>query len=137
MAPSVNIARKVQTAAEFKRIVVDPDYAELQTKPVRPEALLPLSPRTVPSSRLDLQSVQGAPNWPHKTLTDYQIFLEQQCSSFGYIRDLANAVKHAELDRPSTQMIGLANTELSGPAFQPGAFQNIPFEPAADAAMTM
>ena len=69
---------------------------------------------------------RGAPNSPHKTLTDYQIFLEQQCSSFGYIRDLANAVKHAELDRPSTQMIGLANTELLGPAFQPGAFQNIP-----------
>jgi hypothetical protein len=72
--------------------------------------------------------------------------------------DLANAVKHKELDaskRPSTQMVGLANTEVSMAALQPGAFQgnafqtrtgivsetapakHVDFEKAADAVMGM
>ena len=77
---------------------------------------------------------------------------------FGYMRDLANAVKHKELDaskKTSTQMVRLANTEVSMAAFQPGAFQgnafqtrtvivsetapakHVDFEKAADAVMSM
>ena len=88
----------------------------------------------------------------------YQADLEQECHEFGYIRDLANAVKHAELDpnkKPSTQMVGLANTKISTAAFQSNAFQGDAFqtqtyivtqtsptqtedfEKAADAVMTM
>ena len=92
------------------------------------------------------------------TISDYQRDLENLCGDFGYMRDLANAVKHKELDaskKPSTQMVGLANTEVSMAAFQPDAFQgnafqtrtgivsetapaiHVDFEKAADAVMSM
>jgi hypothetical protein len=101
----------------------------------------------------------GAANWPYATtIGNYQRDLENLCGDFGYMRDLANAVKHKELDaskKPSTQMVGLANTEVSMAAFQPGAFQgnafqtrtgivsetapanHVDFEKAADAVMSM
>jgi hypothetical protein len=54
----------------------------------------------------------GDPSFPFSSRGgDYQKFLERQSSDFGYMRDLANAVKHADLDpkkKPSTQMVGLA-----------------------------
>jgi hypothetical protein len=98
-------------------------------------------------------------SWPYSgNLSGYQRDLETICGDFGYIRDLANSVKHAELDpkqKPSTQMVGLANTEISQAAFQPGVFQSnafqtqiyivseigpaqyVGFEKAADAVMSM
>jgi len=47
------------------------------------------------------------------------------------MRDLANAVKRGVLDpkkKPSTQMVGLAATNLSKAAFQPSGFQNNAFQ---------
>jgi len=44
------------------------------------------------------------------------------------MRDLANSVKHVELDpnkKPSTQMVGLANTEVRATVLQPGAQPNV------------
>jgi hypothetical protein len=101
----------------------------------------------------------GAANWLYATtISNYQRDLENLCSDSGYICDLADAVKHKELDvskRPSTQKVGLANTEVSMAAFQPGAFQGdafqtrtgivsetapakyVDFEKAADAVMSM
>ena len=155
MPSSVKTTRKVQTSAEFKREVVDPDYKDYKQNPSDLRLCYHLALGLFHLRDWTFKQYSGTPNWPHKTPNDYQIFLEQQCSSFGYIRDLANAVKHAELDQPSTQMVGLANTELSGPAFQPGAFQGnafqvqtviiseigpkqfVAFEPAADAVMAM
>jgi hypothetical protein len=70
--------------------------------------------------------------WPYGGLNVYQKYLESRCQYFGYIRDLANAVKHAELDpnkgKPSTEMVGLVNTEVSFAAFQSGAFQSNAFQ---------
>jgi len=149
---------KVETAAAFKRVVVDPEYNDYKSNPTDLRRAYQLALALFHLRDWTHWENDGKPNWPHKTLGDYQTYLEGQCKEFGYIRDLANSVKHAELDakkKRSTQMVGLANTQVSFAAFQPDAFQNnafqtqtmivsqtsptqqIAFEPAADAVMTM
>jgi hypothetical protein len=77
---------------------------------------------------LDILEHSGDANWTHKNQGDYQRYLKSQCQYFGYIRDLANAIKHAENEK--TQMVGLANTKISttSPAFQASAFQSSAFQ---------
>ena len=119
----------VETAAVFKRTVVDRDYADYKAAPSDLRLAYHLA--------LGLFHLRDWTFWEHgdtlgfKNIGDYQDHLENRCPDFGYMRDLANAVKHAELDpskKPSTQMVGLANTELSFAAFQPGAFQADAFQ---------
>jgi hypothetical protein len=76
---------------------------------------------------------KGDANFPFADIGTYQTYLKTRCNEFGYMRDLANAVKHAVLDpkkRPSTQMVGLANTEVQavGAAFDPSSFSGDAFD---------
>jgi hypothetical protein len=148
---------KVQTAAAFKKVVVDEDYKEYKADLGNLRRAYHLALGLFHLRDWTFSQYGDEPNWLHKTLSDYQTYLEGQSADFGYIRDLANAVKHAELDpkKRSTQMTGLANTEVSSASFQPGAFQsnafqtrtvivsqtsptkNVYFEDAADAVMAM
>jgi hypothetical protein len=149
---------RVQTARNFKEIV-DEDYAEYKARHSDLRLAYHLALGLFHLREWTFWDASRAdPNWPHKSLNDYQSFLEKSCADFGYMRDLANSVKHVELDptkKPSTQMVGLANTELAVAAFQPGASQPnafqtrtmimsqtaqnqwVEFEPAADAVMQM
>jgi hypothetical protein len=122
---------KVDTAAVFKTTVVDPDYADYKGAPTDLRRAYHLA--------LGLFHLRDWTFWEHgttlgygpKDIRQYQSYLESQCRDFGYIRDLANVIKHAELDprkRPSTQMVGLANTEVSSAAFQTGAFDSSAFQ---------
>jgi hypothetical protein len=149
---------KIDTAAAFKKGVVDEDYKEYKSDLGNLRRAYHLTLGLFHLRDWTFWQYGGEPNWPHKTIGDYQTYLDGQSADFGYIRDLANAVKHAELDpkkKPSTQMVGLANTEVSVPAFQSGAVQdnafqtrtvivsqtsstkNVEFEHAADAVMAM
>jgi hypothetical protein len=149
---------KVETSSEFKRVVVDQDYSEYKSDPTNLRRAYHLAVGLFHLRDWTFHEYSGGTAFPHKTLGGYQTYLEQRCNDFGYIRDLANAVKHSELDpakKPSTQMVGLANTQVSFAAFQPGAFQSnafqtrtviqskvsptdsVDFEGAADKVMTM
>lgn len=150
---------RIETAAGFKRLVVDRDYADYKAKPVDLRAAYHLAVSLFHLRDWTFWEHSNAPGWPYpKKLGDYQNALEKVCADFGYIRDLANAVKHAELDpskKPSTQMVGLANTSISSAAFDSSAFQSdafqtrtyivsmtapsqhVDFEVAADKVMTM
>jgi hypothetical protein len=149
---------KVESAGGFKATVVNPDYADYKAAPTDLRRAYHLA--------LGLFHLRDWTFWEHgktlgygpKDIGKYQKYLEGQCAEFGYIRDLANAIKHAELDpskKRSTQMVGLANTSITSPAFQPNAFQadafqtqtyivsktsstqHVAFEPAADAVKAM
>jgi hypothetical protein len=156
---TMNADLKVESAVSFKRVVVDPDYADYKVDPINLRRAYHLSLGLFHLRDWTFWEFSGGSNWKYGgTVGAYQTHLEAQCAEFGYIRDLANAVKHAELDpgkKPSTQMIGLANTEISVAAFQPGAFdpgafqtrtfivsttsstKTIEFEVAADAVKNM
>ena len=149
---------KVQTAGDFKEIV-DEDYLAFKSDPTNLRLAYHLALGLFHLRDWTFWQHGGDPSCPFSSGGgDYQNFLEQQCSDFGYMRDLANAVKHHDLDprkKPSTQMVGLANTEVSSAAFQPGVFQAdafqtrtmiisqtapnqwVDFEKAADAVMQM
>jgi hypothetical protein len=77
-----------------------------------------------------LWQYSAAPGWPYKKKPGkYQKALEKQCRDFGYMRDLANAVKHAEATQvPGTQMGKLSATKVSQAAFQPNVFQSNAFQ---------
>jgi hypothetical protein len=122
---------KVETSAGFKKTVVDQDYSEYKSDPANLRRAYHLALGLFHLRDWTFWEYSGEPNWPHNTLGDYQTYLEQQCNDFGYIRDLANAIKHAELDpkkKPSTRMVGLANTAVSSAAFQADGFQNDAFQ---------
>ena len=150
---------KVVNSSEYKFQVVDQDYADYKQDPTSLRLAYHLAVSLFHLRDWTLAEHSGAGNWPYATtISDYQRNLENLCGDFGYMRDLANAVKHKELDaskKPSTQMVGLANTEVSMAAFQPGAIQgnafqtrtgivsetapakHVDFEKAADAVMSM
>ena len=137
---------KVVNSGEYKFQVVDQDYADYKQDPTSLRLAYHLAVSLFHLRDWTFAEHSGAANWPYATTIG------------NYQRDLANAVKHKELDaskRPSTQMVGLANTEVSMAAFQPGAFQgnafqtrtvivsetapakHVDFEKAADAVMSM
>jgi hypothetical protein len=148
---------KVQTARDFKEIV-DEDYADYKACHTNLRFACHLTLGLFHLRDWTFWEHSGDASCPFNNIGGYHTFLKNQCSDFGYMADLANSVKHAELDpnkRPSTQMVGLANTELVVETFQPGAFQPdafqtrtmivsqtapdqwVQFEPAADAVMQM
>ncbi len=151
--------QKVDTSTGLKRLVVDQDYTDYKRDPTNLRLAYHLTVSLFHLRDWTFWQYGHTANWPYsRTVGAYQSDLEKICTDFGYIRDLANAVKHAELNpsqRPSTQMVGLANTEISMSAFQPGAFQddafqtrtyivtktaphtNVDFAKAADAVMQM
>jgi hypothetical protein len=154
----MNIPAKVDTSALFKAIVVDEDYQEFKRDPANLRLAYHLGLGLFHLRDWTFWEYGGTSTMPYSTMGCYQTYLESQCKDFGYIRDLANAVKHVELDpskRPSTQMVGLANTKVSfaafsSTAFQPNAFKTktvivsqtsptdyVDFDKAADAVMSM
>jgi CRP-like cAMP-binding protein len=148
---------KVVNSGEYKFQVVDQDYTDYKQDPTSLRLAYHLAVSLFHLRDWTFAEHSGAGNWPYATtIGDYQHELENLCGDFGYMRDLANVVRHKELDpskKTSTQMVGLANTEVSMAAFQPGAFQmfqtrigivsktapdkHIDFEKAADAVMGM
>jgi CRP/FNR family transcriptional regulator, cyclic AMP receptor protein len=150
---------KVVNSGEYKFQVADQDYADYKGHPTSLRLAYHLAVSLFHLRDWTFAEHSGAANWPYATtIGNYQRDLENLCGDFGYMRDLANAVKHKELDaskRPSTQMVGLANTEVSMAAFQSGAFRgnafqtrtvivsetapakHVDFEKAADAVMSM
>jgi hypothetical protein len=121
----------VQTPRDFKEIV-DEDYRDYKLDPINLRLAYHLALGLFHLRDWTFWQYSGDPSFPFSSRGgDYQKFLEQQSSDFGYMRDLANAVKHADLDpkkKPSTQMVGLANTEVSSAAFQTGVFQEDAFQ---------
>jgi hypothetical protein len=118
---------KIETARDFKAIV-DEDYAAYKAEPLNLRLAFNLALGLFHLRDWTLLQYSGEPNWRPG---DYQLALELRCPQFGYMRDLANAVKHGVLDpkkKPSTQMVGLANTSISHGAFQSNAFQNDAFQ---------
>jgi CRP/FNR family transcriptional regulator, cyclic AMP receptor protein len=150
---------QVVNSGEYKFQVADQDYADYKQNPTSLRLAYHLAVSLFHLRDWTFAEHSGAADWPYATtIGNYQRDLENLCGDFGYMRDLANAVKHKELDAsksPSTQMVGLANTEVSMAAFQPGAFQgnafqtrtgivsetapaeHVDFEKAADAVMSM
>ena len=128
----MNTKSKVETATDFKTMVVDPDYHDYKSDPHNLRHAYHLAVSLFHLRDWTYLEYSNAGPWPYSpNLGSYQADLERICSEFGYMRDLANAVKHGELDpskRPSTQMVGLANTAISQVAFQPGAFQPDAFQ---------
>ena len=64
------------------------------------------------------------------TIGDYQRDLENLCGDFGYMRDLANAVKHKELDaskKLSTQMVGWQIPKFQWRLSNPAPFKAMHF----------
>jgi hypothetical protein len=122
---------EVETSSDFKRVVVDKDYSDYKSDPINLRRAYHLAVGLFHLRDWTFVEYSGEPGFAHKTLGDYQAYLEQQCKDFGYIRDLANAVKHSELDpakKRSTQMVGLANTAVSSASFQAGSFQGSAFQ---------
>jgi hypothetical protein len=57
------------------------------------------------------------------TARDFWSYLEKHDGEFGYLRDIANASKHVEIDRnPSTGMTHFANTHITWTGFGLGAY---------------
>jgi hypothetical protein len=122
---------RVETSADFKRVVVEPDYADYKQSPTDLRRAYHLASSLFHLRDWTFNQYAGTPGFPVPTLADYQTFLKTQCSEFGYISDLANSVKHRVLNptrKQNTQMVGLANTELSVGGFQTGAFQTNAFQ---------
>jgi hypothetical protein len=145
---------KIETAREFKTLVVDPDYRDYKANPLDLRRAYHLALGLFHLRDWTFWQYKDTPTWPYpKNRNRYQEELERQCDAFGYIRDLANAVKHAELEKPSTSMVGLACTEISKGAFDRAAFDPnvfhtsrivsnvtsapIDFERSADAVMAL
>jgi len=154
----MGITKKVETAPEFKSAVVDRDYEEYKKNPTCLRLAYHLALGLLHLRDWTFEEHSGSDRWPYKFKEErkYQEFLAGECKYFGFMRDLANAVKHMKLKKwRSTKMEKLADTELMGPAFQPSAFQGnafqthtmivseiapgkfVQFEPAADAVMAM
>lgn len=100
---------KVDSAISFKRMVVDPDYADYKLDPIDLRRAYHLAVGLFHLRDWTLWQYGAESSWAYgSTRGAYQTALEALCPSFGYIGDLANSVKHAELDpnRQSTQIEG-------------------------------
>ena len=122
---------EIQTAVDYKTHIVDEEYAEFKKREKHLLSAYRLAQALFHLRDWTFNQYAGTPNFRFSSPgKDYQKYLEDQCDKFGYMRDLANAVKHAELDpnmRPSTTMTSLANTGVSPGAFSRAfsdAFQN-------------
>jgi hypothetical protein len=114
---------KVGTSADFKRLIVDRDYVEYLEHPADLRCAYHLALGLFHLWDWTYWEFSGKPNWPYGSKEEYRAVLEAKCSYFGYMRDLANSVKHAEINRnPSTQMEGLASTSIMPGAFDPRVF---------------
>jgi len=126
--------------------VVDQDYADYKQNPTSLRLAYHLAVSLFHLRDWTFAEHSGAGNWPYATtIGDYQRDLENLCGDFGYMRDLAMDASK----KPSTQMVGLANTEVSmaskGNAFQTrtsivsetAPAKHVDFENAADAVMSM
>ena len=114
---------EIETAADFKTHIVDEEYAEFKKREKHLLSAYRLALALFHLRDWTFNQYEGTPNFTFSSSTkDYQKYLEQQCDEFRYIRDLANAVKHAKLDpkQRSTSMVGLANTGVSPGAFSRG-----------------
>jgi hypothetical protein len=146
---------RVETARDFKTIVVDADYDAYKADPLNLRLAYHLALSLFHLKDWTHLQYSNDPRWPLKKKKAYQKALEKRCPEFGYMRDLANAVRHAEITQdPSTAIGSLGATSLSqaafSDAFQGEAFQNrtcivsktapdefADFEKAADAVMKM
>ena len=111
---------EIETAADFKTHIVDEEYAEFKKREKHLLSAYRLALALFHLRDWTFNQYEGTPNFIWSSATkDYQRYLEKQCDEFRYIRDLANAVKHAKLDpkQRSTLMVGLSNTGVS-----PGGF---------------
>jgi hypothetical protein len=150
------VRTRVATARDFKGLVEE-DYAAYKAAPLDLRLAYHLALGLFHLSDWSFWQYRGEPGWPYKKeLGKYQKELEGICSDFGYVRDLANSVKHAVLDgtRASTKMVGLSTTQVQPPAFSSKVFsrafqtkgfitieigpdQHVPFGKTADAVMAM
>src|SRR6266567_5811146 len=123
---------RITNSAEFKTQVLDQDYADYKRDLTNLRLAYHLAVSLFHLRDWTFAEHSSAANWPYaSTVGGYQRDLENLCAEFGYMRDLANAVKHKDVDpskKPSTQMVGLANTGISMAALQPGAFQDNAFQ---------
>ena len=127
-----SVIEKIMTAYDFKTKIVDEDYSDFKRNEtsLRSAYHLALGLFHLRDWTFYQYSKSGTWNFSN-TQKAYQTELESLCPSFGYIRDLANAVKHAELDpkmKHSTTMVGLANTAVTSIVFDPAAFENTSFQ---------
>jgi hypothetical protein len=146
---------KVETARDFKALV-DEDYAAYKVEPLNLRLALHLALGLYHLKDWTHWQYSNDPRWPLKKKKAYQKVLEERCPGFGYMRDLANAVKHAEATQDaSTQMGELSATHVAEAVFDPKVFnpnifqtrtyivsktgpdQFVDFEKAADAVMAM
>ena len=119
---------KVETARDFKAIV-DEDYAAYKAEPLNLRLAFHLALGLFHLKDWTYWQYSNDPRWPLKKKKAYQKALEKRCPEFGYMRDLANAVKHAEATQdPSTAMGSLGATRLAQAAFQSNAFQGNAFQ---------
>ena len=90
---------KVVNSGEYKFQVVDQDYADYKQDPTSLRLAYHLAVSLFHLRDWTFAEHSGAANWPYATtIGNYQRDLENLCGDFGYMRDLANAVKHKELD---------------------------------------
>ncbi len=130
--PAKPVTIKVTNSVEYKTQVVDQDYAEYKRDPTNLRLAYHLAVSLFHLRDWTFAEHSGDVSWPYgPTMGQYQQALEGSCGDFGYMRDLANCIKHKDLDqskKPSTQMVGLANTEVQMASFQPGTFQSNAFQ---------
>lgn len=124
--------QRIATSVDFKTHAVEQDYADYKRSPVDLRLAYHLALSLFHLRDWTFWEHGNNPNWQYsEKIGDYQKDLEDLCPEFGYMRDLANAVKHAELSpnkKPSTQMVGLANTEIAQAGFQSPGFQSSGFQ---------
>lgn len=120
----------VDNAASFRRVVVERDYADYKSDPLDVRRAYHLALSLFHLSDWTFQEFGQLGNWKFGRDTSvYQGQLEAGCREFGYIRDVANAVKHCVLERKTrTQMTGAKDVVVAGAAFDPGAFEASAFQ---------
>ena len=122
---------KVVNSGEYKFQVVDQDYADYKQDPTSLRLAYHLAVSLFHLRDWTFAEHSGAENWPYSTtIGDYQRDLENLCGDFGYMRDLANAVKHKELDaskKLSTQMVGWQIPKFQWRLSNPAPFKAMHF----------
>jgi CRP/FNR family transcriptional regulator, cyclic AMP receptor protein len=90
---------KVVNSGEYKFQVVDQDYADYKQDPTSLRLAYHLAVSLFHLRDWTFAEHSGAVNWPYAaTIGDYQRDLESLCGDFRYMRDIANAGEHKELD---------------------------------------
>ena len=75
---------KVETAADFKKVVVDQDYADYKSNPTDLRRAYHLAIAPFHLRDWTLAQYKGKPGWPYgQNDGDYQQHLERQCSALG------------------------------------------------------